>query len=86
MVCHLAVEVDEHPRGGVVNDSGFDRLTGERANGLERFPPRDDGDLDGRVVGDGQIGPVAKKIGDVYFGIAHGDDKRHSEWRTAVYR
>src|SRR2546422_3813792 len=50
MVCHLAVEVDEHPRGGVVNDSGFDRLTGERANGLERFPPRDDGDLDGRVA------------------------------------
>src|SRR5881628_1752777 len=42
--------------------------------------------IDGRVIGDGQIGPVAKKIGDVYFGIAHGDDKRHSEWRTAVYR
>ncbi len=42
--------------------------------------------IDGRVIGDGQIGPVAKKIGEVYFGIAHGDDKRHSEWRTAVYR
>ena len=42
--------------------------------------------IDGRVVGDGQIGPVAKKIGEVYFGIAHGDDKAHPEWRTAVYR
>jgi branched-chain amino acid aminotransferase len=42
--------------------------------------------IDGREIGDGQIGPVAKKIGDLYFGIAHGDDKRHSEWRTAVYR
>ena len=29
---------------------------------------------------------VAKKTGDVYFGIAHADDKRHPEWRTAVYR
>jgi branched-chain amino acid aminotransferase len=42
--------------------------------------------IDGRVVGEGSIGPVAKKIGEVYFGIAHGDDKRHPEWRTAVYR
>ena len=42
--------------------------------------------IDGRVVGDGGIGPIAKKIGEVYFGIAHGDDKRHPEWRTAVYR
>ncbi|HEY7624916.1 MAG TPA: branched-chain amino acid transaminase [Candidatus Limnocylindria bacterium] len=42
--------------------------------------------IDGRVIGDGQIGPVAKKIGDLYFGIARGDDKRHAEWRTAVYR
>jgi branched-chain amino acid aminotransferase len=42
--------------------------------------------IDGRVVGDGDIGPVAKKIGELYFGIARGDDKRHSEWRTAVYK
>jgi branched-chain amino acid aminotransferase len=42
--------------------------------------------IDGRQVGDGQIGPVAKKIGDLYYAIAHGDDTRHSEWRTAVYR
>jgi branched-chain amino acid aminotransferase len=42
--------------------------------------------IDGRDVGKGEIGPVAKKIGEVYFGIAHGDDKRHAEWRTAVYR
>jgi branched-chain amino acid aminotransferase len=42
--------------------------------------------VDGRDVGKGEIGPVAKKIGEVYFAIAHGDDKRHAEWRTAVYR
>jgi len=42
--------------------------------------------IDGRVVGEGSIGPIAKKIGEVYFAIAHGDDQRHAEWRTAVYR
>ena len=41
--------------------------------------------VDGRVVGDGKIGPIARRIGDVYFAIARGDDKRHAEWRTAVY-
>ena len=42
--------------------------------------------VDGREVGDGAIGPVARRIGDVYFAIARGDDKRHAEWRTAVHR
>jgi len=42
--------------------------------------------VDGRDVGDGTIGPVARRIGDVYFAIARGDDKRHAEWRTAVHR
>jgi branched-chain amino acid aminotransferase len=41
--------------------------------------------IDARPVGDGQIGPVAKRIGELYFAIARGDEKRHSEWRTAVY-
>jgi branched-chain amino acid aminotransferase len=42
--------------------------------------------VDGRVVGDGTIGPIARRIGGVYYAIARGDDKRHAEWRTAVYR
>jgi len=42
--------------------------------------------VDGREVGDGAIGPVARRIGDVYFAIARGDDKRHAAWRTAVQR
>ena len=42
--------------------------------------------VDGRIVGDGKIGPIARRIGDVYFAIARGDDKRHAEWRTAVHR
>ncbi len=40
--------------------------------------------VDGRPVGGGSIGPVAKAIGDLYFAIARGDDERHAEWRTAV--
>ena len=43
-------------------------------------------EIDARPVGDGSIGPIAKKIGDLYFAIARGDDTRHAEWRTAVYR
>ncbi len=42
--------------------------------------------VDGRAVGGGAIGPIAKVIGDRYFAIAHGDDAAHPEWRTAVYR
>jgi branched-chain amino acid aminotransferase len=42
--------------------------------------------VDGRAVGDGTIGPVARRIGDLYFAIARGDDARHAEWRTAVHR
>jgi branched-chain amino acid aminotransferase len=42
--------------------------------------------VDGRPVGGGTIGPVAKAIGDLYFAIARGDDARHAEWRTAVAR
>ena len=42
--------------------------------------------VDGRQVGDGAIGPIAKAIGDRYFAIARGDDASHPEWRTAVFR
>ena len=41
--------------------------------------------VDGRPVGDGAIGPIAKAIGDRYFAIARGDDASHPEWRTPVY-
>ena len=42
--------------------------------------------VDGRPVGSGTIGPIAKAVGDLYFAIARGDDPRHPEWRTAVPR
>ena len=43
-------------------------------------------EIDRRVIGDGAIGTITKRIGDLYFSLARGDDKRHAEWRTAVYR
>ena len=42
--------------------------------------------VDGRPVGSGSIGPVARRIGDHYYALARGDDPAHPEWRTAVYR
>jgi branched-chain amino acid aminotransferase len=42
--------------------------------------------VDGRRVGDGSIGPLSRALGDLYSAIARGDDERHPEWRTAVYR
>src|SRR5262245_12076409 len=42
----VVVEVEQHPRGGVVHDGGFDRLARKRTDRRERVPPRDDGDFD----------------------------------------
>jgi branched-chain amino acid aminotransferase len=42
--------------------------------------------IDGRTVGDGTIGPVSHALADLYMAIARGDEPRHAEWRTAVYR
>ncbi len=42
--------------------------------------------IDGRTIGAGVIGPVARAIGERYFAITHGDDPAHPEWRTPVYR
>ena len=42
--------------------------------------------IDGRQVGDGTLGPVSHALADLYMAIARGDEPRHAEWRTAVYR
>jgi len=41
--------------------------------------------IDGRPVGTGRIGPVARRLAERYFAIARGDDRAYPEWRTAVY-
>ena len=42
--------------------------------------------VDARTVADGEIGPVSRALSQAYAAIAHGDDARYAEWRTAVYR
>jgi branched-chain amino acid aminotransferase len=41
--------------------------------------------IDGRPVGSGRIGAVARKLAERYFAVARGDDASHAEWRVAVY-
>jgi branched-chain amino acid aminotransferase len=41
-------------------------------------------EIDRRVVGDGEPGPVTRKLQDLYFQACKGDDDGHAEWLTPV--
>ncbi|MCB0279149.1 MAG: branched-chain amino acid transaminase [Calditrichaeota bacterium] len=40
--------------------------------------------IDGRELGDGQIGPVTKRVQDTYFKLVRGNHG-HEEWLTPIY-
>ena len=40
--------------------------------------------VDGKAINDGRIGPVTKKLQDVYFKAVKGDDPKYMDWVTAV--
>ncbi len=42
-------------------------------------------EVDGRPIGNGQVGPFTTKISDLFYKIVHGENPRHSHWLTAVY-
>jgi len=42
---------------------------------IDRFP-----------LGDGQVGPITRRLQRAYMDIVRGTDKRFAEWRTPVYR
>ena len=42
---------------------------------IDRFP-----------LGDGQVGPITRRLQDAYMDIVRGVDKRFAEWRTPVYK
>jgi len=42
------------------------------------------GEVDGRVIGKGGIGPITKKIQTTYFDIIRGKNKKYAEWLTYV--
>jgi branched-chain amino acid aminotransferase len=41
--------------------------------------------VDGKKIKDGSVGPVTKKLQDVYFKAARGDNPRYLDWVTPVY-
>src|SRR6266545_1030130 len=42
---------------------------------IDRFP-----------LGDGQVGPITRRLQQAYMDIVRGVDKRFAEWRTPVYK
>jgi branched-chain amino acid aminotransferase len=41
--------------------------------------------IDHRTIGTGELGPVTKRIRDVYFAAVHGEEPRYRAWVTPVY-
>ncbi len=41
--------------------------------------------IDHRAVGEGTLGPITKRIKDIYFRAVHGDEPRYRAWVTPVY-
>lgn len=42
-------------------------------------------EVDGKKIGDGKPGPITKKLQDIYFAAARGDNPKYSSWVTPVY-
>ena len=42
-------------------------------------------EIDRRVIGDGNVGPVTRRLANTYVDIIKGKDERYSSWCTPVY-
>lgn len=42
-------------------------------------------EVDGKKIGNGNVGPFTKQLQDIYFKAARGDNPKYSEWVTPVY-
>jgi branched-chain amino acid aminotransferase len=42
--------------------------------------------VDHRDVGNGEIGPITKRISKVYFDAVRGKDERYRDWLTPIYK
>lgn len=42
------------------------------------------GEVDGRVIGNGTIGPITRKLQKLYFDIVHGEETKYSDWLTKI--
>lgn len=43
------------------------------------------GEVDGKKIKDGKIGPITKALQEIYFKAAKGDNPKYSDWLTPVY-
>ena len=41
--------------------------------------------VDHRRIGDGEIGPIARRLGSIYFEAVRGNVDRYKEWVTPIY-
>ncbi len=41
--------------------------------------------VDRRVIGDGKVGPISKKLQDLYFDVVQGKVKKYRHWCTPCY-
>ncbi len=41
--------------------------------------------IDHVVVGNGEIGPITKRLQEVYFSVVKGDNPKYSHWLTPIY-
>ena len=42
-------------------------------------------DVDRRLIGDGQVGPVVERLQKLYFEIVRGRNSKYRSWLTPVY-
>ncbi|HTY13102.1 MAG TPA: branched-chain amino acid transaminase [Candidatus Omnitrophota bacterium] len=42
-------------------------------------------DVDGKKIGPGTVGPLTRKLQDLYFAAARGDSPKYADWVTSVY-
>jgi len=42
-------------------------------------------EVDGKKIGNGGMGPLTKKIQEIYFRAARGDDPKYQDWVTPAY-
>ena len=41
--------------------------------------------VDGKKIGKGIVGPITKKLQEIYFSAVKGDNPKYSDWLTPVY-
>ncbi len=41
--------------------------------------------VDRRPIGNGEVGPLSRRLQEVYFAAVRGEDRRYADWLTPVY-